>query len=235
MERILLIEDDIDIHAMMRDYLCEQGYSVESSYNGLDGIQKFTELEDISLVLLDIMLPKKSGVEVLQAIRAKSFVPVIVVSAKESEFDKATLLEIGADDYVVKPFSLIEVSARIKAALRRATSYSTAQVAPTSIFTYKDLVVNTEQYSVEQAGKKIACTHTEFAILLLFLQNPQRVFTKESIYENVWNERYYGDENIVNVQMSRLRDKLDDKSKSPRYIETLWGIGYRLRDEHDSK
>ncbi|MDE6616781.1 MAG: response regulator transcription factor [Lachnospiraceae bacterium] len=231
--KILLVEDDIEISDMLKNFLSTENFEVTASYNGNDACQKFF-MDKYSLVLLDLMVPGLSGMEVLKNIREASTVPVIIISAKDSDSDKTLGLGMGADDYITKPFSVAEVLARIKANIRRSTQY----VADTSNSTSEEgtiikkggLVINTNDYSVYKNGSKIELTIKEFEILKLLFLNPKKVFTKEQIYSSVWNDAYMGDENAVNVHISRLRNKIEEDKKNPEYIVTVWGIGYKAGD-----
>ena len=176
------------------------------------------------------MIPKISGIEVMQYIRKTSYVPIMILSAKDSEGDKTLGLGLGADDYITKPFSLVEVLARIKANLRRTTQYDAASSQAPAILTVGELTMNLSDYTVSKGGKPLELTAKEFEILRLFLQNPKKVYTKEQIYSLVWKDAYFDDENAVNVHISRLRNKLEADSRNPRYVQTVWGIGYKLGD-----
>lgn len=178
------------------------------------------------LVLLDLMIPKISGMDVLKYIRQTSTVPVIIISAKDTDLDKTLGLGMGADDYITKPFSVTEVLARVKANIRRNTEYARA-LAETGQLVSGSLVMDLSARTLEKAGKDIKLTAKEFDILKLLLQNPKKVYTKAQIYSLVWNDAYIGDENAVNVHISRLRDKIEDNPRKPRYIITVWGIGYK--------
>lgn len=227
---ILIIEDDDDISKMLKDFFIEEGYEVEIALDGKIGLEKFQNTK-FDILLLDLMLPKKSGSEVLNEIRKTSYIPVIIISAKESDFDKSLLLENGADDYVTKPFSLLELNARVKSALRRANNYSMGREIQKQILEHKDLLMDTNELSLKQNSKDILLTSTEFQILRIFLENPSKIFTKANLYESIWNTEYFDDEDVINTQISRLRDKLSEKSKNPKYIETIWGMGYRLKGD----
>lgn len=227
---ILIIEDDKDISKMLEDFFIEKGYNVEIALDGKMGLEKFQKAT-FDILLLDLMLPQKSGSEVLIEIRKTSYIPIIVISAKESDFDKSLLLDIGADDYVTKPFSLLELNSRVKSALRRMTDYGSEQDNKKKILKHKDLLMDTNELSLKQKEKNILLTSIEFKILQLFLENPSKIFTKENLYESIWNTEYFGDEDVINTQISRLRVKLSEKSKNPKYIETIWGMGYRLKGD----
>lgn len=233
MQKIIIIEDDIDISDMLKMVLEEENYEVVIANDGKEGIEAFDK-SHFDLVLLDLMIPKRNGMEVLQEIRKQSDVPIIIVSAKSEDFDKSVLLGAGADDYITKPFSFVELIARVKAALRRANLYEKkSEKAEKPIVSYKNLTLDKYNHIVKKNGEELKLTSTEFELLALFMENPNRVFTKSNLYQSVWKDDYLGDENIVNVHMSRLRSKIEDDSKQPQYIQTLWGIGYRLEKEDD--
>lgn len=227
--KILLVEDDIEISDMLKNFLMTESFEVVAALDGESACQKFFE-DDYSLVLLDLMIPKKSGMEVMKAIREKSTVPIIIISAKDTDSDKALGLGLGADDYITKPFSVTEVLARIKANIRRNTQYAAQAAEEERTYKRGSLSMNTNDYSVLKNGVRIELTAKEFEILKLFMKNPQKVYTKEQIYSHVWNDAYFGDENAVNVHISRLRGKLEDNPRDPRIIVTVWGIGYKLGD-----
>lgn len=226
--RILLIEDDITICEMVDNYLKKEGFHITTALNGEDGVVKFLQAS-FDLILLDIMMPKLDGMEVMKIVREKSSVPILIMSAKDSDVDKAIGLGLGADDYIAKPFSMVELSARIKAAIRRATKYSIHEKNDIgNNIIYGDLIVEMQNYSVTKNGVNLQLTSKEFDILKLFISNPKRVFTKADIYSFVWQDDFFGDENIISVHMRRLREKVEDDPSKPKYIKTLWGIGYRL-------
>lgn len=196
--KILLIEDDPEISEMLANYLTLENYQVACAFDGQEGCRLF-DSSPFSLVLLDLMIPKISGMDVMQHIRKGSVVPVIIISAKDTEADKTLGLGLGADDYITKPFSVAEVLARIKANIRRTTLYDSRSIAVPAVLTARDLTVNLSDYTVVKKGKSIELTAKEFDILKLLLQNPKKVYTKEQIYSIVWKDAYCGDENAVNV------------------------------------
>ncbi|WP_379133011.1 response regulator transcription factor [Paenibacillus sp. sgz500958] len=234
MQRILLIEDDETISEMVRSYLVKEGYEVITAFDGEAAEKAFAEGGSYDLILLDLMLPKRSGMDLLQIIRSTSLVPVLIMSAKNSDVDKALGLGFGADDYIAKPFSMIEMAARVKAAIRRAGYLSQEvkekQPALAKTITVRGLTVDLENFSAQKNGSEIKLTSKEFHILKLFVTHPGRVFTKAQIYGLVWADDYYGDENVINVHMRRLREKIEDEPSNPVYIKTLWGIGYKLEE-----
>lgn len=224
---LLLIEDDPSISEMLKDHLQKEGYVVNCAYDGEEAIQRF-QAENFDLILLDLMLPKRSGIDLLQWIREKSTVPVMIISAKDGDVDKAIGLGFGADDYIAKPFSLIELTARVNAAIRRATRYTETEKTMNQVITIGDLTLDQTHMTVKKGDNPIKLTAKEYRILELFLTHPKQVFTKEQLYRSVWNEEYYGDDNVISVHMRRLREKIENDPSQPQYIQTLWGIGYRL-------
>ncbi len=226
--RILLVEDDIEISEMVRKYLEKEGLEVITAFDGEEAVITFLR-EPFDLILLDLMLPKLNGIEVMRQMRQQSSIPILIMSAKDSDVDKAVGLGLGADDYIAKPFSMIELSARINAAIRRATNYSSMVIKEDkNNISIGDLDIELDSFSVIKKGEKLNLTSKEFDILKLFVTNPKKVFTKAQIYSFVWNDDYFGDENVINVHMRRLREKIEDEPSNPKYIKTLWGIGYKL-------
>lgn len=225
---ILLVEDDHQISEMVSGHLSKEGFQVVSAFNGEEAIQHFSNSE-VELVILDLMLPESNGLDLLQTMRKTSMVPILIMSAKNSDVDKALGLGFGADDYLGKPFSLIELTARIKAMLRRSNQYSQSNEADqNTIIRIGDMVIDCERYTVFKKDKPIKLTAKEFQILRLLAANPNRVFTKGQLFESIWNEAYYGDENVINVHIRRIREKVETAPSSPTYIKTVWGIGYKL-------
>jgi two-component system response regulator VicR len=227
-QKILLIEDDVSISEMVKEHLELEGFYVSCAFDGEEALRRF-EQDTYQLVLLDLMLPKKSGMDCLQWIRTKSHVPILIMSAKDSDVDKVLGLGFGADDYISKPFSMLEFTARVKAAIRRTTSYSRSSIEATNeIIRIRELTIDLDSLTVHKRGEEIKLTAKEFQILKLFVTHPKKVFTKEQLYRSVWQDDYYGDDNVINVHMRRLREKIEDDPSKPQYIKTLWGIGYRL-------
>ncbi|WP_435923597.1 response regulator transcription factor [Paenibacillus sp. DYY-L-2] len=226
--KILLVEDDASIVDMLAGYLKKEGYTVHSAENGEDGYASFCR-EAYDLLIVDIMMPKLDGMELIKLIRQTSPVPILIMSAKDGEVDKAIGLGFGADDYITKPFSLIEMTARIKAAIRRNTQYAKAEAAePTDALIHLNgLAIDLDNYVVQRGAEEVKLTSKEAEILRLFLKNPNRVFTKAQIYALIWNDDYLGDENVINVHIRRLREKIEADPSNPVYLKTLWGIGYK--------
>lgn len=229
---LLIVEDDMEINELLKCFLEGEGYSIMSAYDGKMALELFKK-NHFDLVLLDLMIPQINGISVMKRIRNNSVVPIIIISAKDSDSDKTIGLGFGADDYITKPFSMTEVLARIKAQIRRTTQYSANNNLPPStnpVLKVKDITINLDNYTVYKKESKLELTNKEFQILKLLAENPQKVYTKAQIYSIIWNETYMSDENAVNVHVSRLRNKIEDDPKSPQYILTVWGIGYKLGD-----
>lgn len=228
MLKVLLVEDDKNISEMITEYLINEEYVVTQAFDGEEAIRNF-KVDSYDLILLDLMIPKIKGMDVLREVRKVSIVPIIIITAKDNDADKAVGLGLGADDYITKPFSLIELTARIKANIRRAKQYVKKE---DNIMTIKDLKINLDRYSVIKNGKEIKLTYKEFEIFKLLATNSGQVFSKERIYTNVWNEPYYGEENVINLHIKRLRKKLTDcDEENIEYIKTLWGIGYCIEED----
>ena len=227
--KILLIEDDIEISEMLCSYLIAENFEVVCAADGQKACEAF-DIGSYSIVLLDLMIPQITGMNVMKYIRQKSTVPIIIISAKDSDSDKTLGLGLGADDYITKPFSITEVMARIKANIRRNTEYAAVQLEQTKLVC-GTLVMNLENHTVTKSGEIIELTAKEFDILRLLMENPRRVYTKAQIYSLIWNDAYMGDENAVNVHISRLRTKIEDDPRKPQVVITVWGIGYKLGEQ----
>lgn len=226
--KIFVVEDDISICEMVDNYLVSEDFRVNVFHSGFEAIRAFQLNTDYALALIDLMLPDTSGMEVIKAIRQISKIPIII-TAKDNDTDKSMGLNLGADDYVVKPFSLIELTARIKANIRRATSYDNQQEE--TVTRIKDLEINQITHSVKVAGTVLELTRTEFEILNLMASHPGQAFSKERLYDLIWKEPYFGNENVLNTHINRLRAKLKMISNSDTtYIKTLWGIGYKMEE-----
>ncbi|SFB07994.1 DNA-binding response regulator, OmpR family, contains REC and winged-helix (wHTH) domain [Clostridium frigidicarnis] len=225
---ILVVEDDKEINYLIANYLRKEGYIVDCSFDGMEAINKF-ENKTYQLVILDLMLPKFNGGEVLLKIREKSTIPVIILSAKDEQTDKIFGLELGADDYIVKPFDIGEVIARVKAQLRRYLQFNNSnEIEKTEILKHGELQLNLDTYELKVGERHINLTAKEFEILKLLMTYPNKVFTKSQLFNAVWKEEYITDENTVMVHISRLRNKIESCSSNSKYIKTVWGIGYKL-------
>lgn len=226
--KLLLVDDEPLIIKGLRFSLEQDGYEVDSAADGEEALAKFNA-GNFDLVLLDVMLPKITGTEVCQRIRERSTVPIIMLTAKGEDMDKILGLEYGADDYMTKPFNILEVKARIRTILRRA------QTAPTSeesrIIRVRDMEVNLINRSVKLAGKDVKLTVKEFDLLQMFITNRGRVFSRENMLETVWKYDYLGDMRTVDVHIRRLREKIERNTAQPEFIFTKWGVGYYFTDK----
>lgn len=224
MRKILIIEDSPDINQLLAETLQGAGFATQSAMDGLSGMKAALSGE-FDLIVTDIMMPYVSGDEILRKLREKSDVPVIVISAKDMVSTKIDLFKMGADDYITKPFDLGEVVARVENALRRSSG---AAAVTSEILRYKDVALDCSDMRVTVSGSEIKCTAKETQILEMLLRNPNKVFTKANLYESVWQEDYLGDDNAVKTHISNLRSKLEKANPAEKYIETVWGLGYRL-------
>lgn len=227
-KKILIAEDDTDINDLLSNILVREGYSVRSAYSGTEA-KMCLEQYDYDLLLLDLMLPGISGETLIEEIRRIKVLPIIVISAKTAVEDKINVLKLGADDFICKPFNIQEVIARVEAQLRRYTKFSAAK-EQTSKLTYKGLTLDRESKEVYLKDKQLSLTIIEFKILELLMSNPKRVFTRANIFEKIWNDEFLGDDNTVNVHISNLRSKLAQIDKETKYIQTVWGIGFKLQE-----
>ncbi len=227
--KILLIEDDDEIRDMVNDYLSGE-FKIFSFSSGKSALQTIDDYDTCSLALIDLMLPDMNGMEIIKIIRRSSTIPIIIITAKDNDTDKTLGLNLGADDYVVKPFSLIELAARIKANIRRARTYQTMPDA--AVIKIRDLEIDPVCYTVSRQGNPIDLTPIEFQILHLLASHPGQAFSKERLYELIWKEPYFGNENVLNTHINRLRLKLKKNAEdTTAYIKTLWGIGYKMEEK----
>ncbi len=223
MTKILIIEDNKDVNELLKKTLEKEGYYVYSSFDGLDGRKQLKE-QQFDMLLLDIMLPYLSGDEVLKELRQNSDIPVMVLSAKDMVATRIDMLKMGADDYLVKPFDLGEVAARVETLLRR----SKRQEELSKVLHFQDITVDTGSHKVLIGEQQLDLTAKEYEIMALFCAHPTKVFTRANIYETIWKEEYIGDDNTIKAHISNLRNKLKKADSSNQYIETVWGLGYRL-------
>lgn len=226
MQTLLFIEDDRDIRAALRLALEDEGYKVLESSDGQSGLRTFAS-ENIDLVLLDLRLPDLSGFDVCRELRSKSLVPIIMVTAQTDTHDLVAGLEAGADDYVTKPVVAKELAARIRAALRRTTLLSTSS-ATTDRFTVRDIEMRSDQGIVLKGGVELPLTKTEYRLLHIFMENANKVLSRDQLLELVWGYEYLGDSRLVDAHIRRLRLKIEDVPDEPKIIATVRGMGYRL-------
>lgn len=225
--KIMLMEDDEGINNLLRMHLVKEGYDVVQAFNGKQAVNLYDESFD--LAILDVMVPHINGFEVLNHIREKSEIPIIFLTAKDEDADKVLALGLGADDYVTKPFSVIEVISRVKAHLRRYLKYSGKQNSVSeNILQNGKIKLEKSTMRVFKDEQEVSLSSKEYKILQFFMENTGHVFTKRQLYENVWEDEYYGDDNTIMVHISRLRDKLEDDPREPVMIKTVKGLGYRM-------
>lgn len=222
---ILVVEDDNDINRLLCQIVRKSEYHAQPAYSGTEAML-YLEQQHWDLVLLDLMLPGMTGEEILEKIVEKSSIPVIIISAKNEQHTKISSLRIGADDFISKPFDVEEVSARIESVLRR---YKRSNEMPKQVLTYKDIEIDLDAKTVFVNNKHISLTVREYAILELLMSSPKKIFSKSNVFESVWKEPFYGDDNTINVHMSNLRSKLANANRGEEYIETIWGMGYRMK------
>ncbi|MBU5668386.1 response regulator transcription factor [Peptoniphilus sp. MSJ-1] len=223
-EKILVVDDETAISDIIKYNFEKEGYFIDTANNGVEAIG-LTEKNDYDLILLDIMMPKLNGFETLREIRKNSDIPVIMLTAREDEVDKVLGLELGADDYVVKPFSMRELIARVKAVLRRFDSKEKKDDEESTL-KIKDLEIDLNKYQVIKNGEVIELTLREFELLKFLANSPGKVFSREELLEEVWEYEYYGDIRTVDVTVRRLREKIEDESGDFKYIKTKRGVGY---------
>lgn len=224
MSRILIVEDELDLANIIKDYLEKELYEVEICSQGDEAIEIFDKFKP-SLVILDLMLPGMSGYEICQNIRIKSTIPILILSAKIDEFDKVKGLDLGADDYITKPFRPRELLARVNAQPRRSQVFNKENL---EIIDLENIRIYTKEYKVEKNGRDLDLSRNEFEILVFLSKNPRQVFSREQLYERIWGFDSYGDLNTVTVTINRLRQKIEDNPKNPKYILTVWGVGYKF-------
>ncbi len=226
--RILIVDDEIEILELVKDYLEREGFEVVTAVDGQAAIEA-ARRERPDLMVLDIMLPKIDGFEVCRQLRGEMVIPILLLSAKGQEVDKILGLGLGADDYITKPFSPGELVARVKAHLRRSTLLSKGHEG--DIMTFNDLTIDIQGYRVTRHGQEVVLPAREFELLRFLVRHPNQVFTREMLFVKVWGYDYVGDDSTVTVHIRRLREKLEDDPRNPRYIKTIWGVGYKFEGE----
>ncbi|MBR5134364.1 MAG: response regulator transcription factor [Clostridia bacterium] len=221
--KIMIVDDDSNICELLRLYLEKEGYAVAIAHNGMQALDMFAK-DAPDMMLLDVMMPELDGWQVCREIRKKSTCPIIMLTAKSEVFDKVLGLELGADDYIVKPFEMKEVLARIKAVLRRAHPADQREVREVS---YENLYINMENYELRVRGEQVSTPPKEMELIYHLASNPNRVYTRDQLLDEVWGFEYYGDSRTVDVHVKRLREKLDGVSEKWN-LKTVWGVGYKF-------
>lgn len=223
---ILVCEDEIEIADAIEIYLLNEGYEVVKAHDGFEALS-IVEKKEVHLIIMDIMMPKMDGMRATMKIRENKNIPIIMLSAKSEDYDKIMGLNMGADDYITKPFNPLELIARVKSQLRRFTALGSMEIK-SGMFSSGGLVVNEETREVCVDGEPVRLTPVEFGILLFLIRNAGKVFSIDQIYENVWNEPSYNSENTVAVHIRRIREKIEINSKEPKYLKVVWGVGYKV-------
>lgn len=229
MYKILVCDDEKDIVSALRIYLSSEGYTVYEAYNGKEALEVI-QTNEVHLVLMDIMMPKMNGIEAMVKIRELSNVPVILLTAKGEDTDKVLGLTVGADDYVTKPFNPVELQARVKSQLRRYMLLGGGKAAQDDKLRIGGIELDDKSKEVTLDGEPVALTRTEYDILKLLMEHPGQVFSPNEIYTKVWKDISYGTENTVAVHIRHLREKMKDSVEHPKYIKTVWGVGYKIEN-----
>ncbi|WP_040982792.1 response regulator transcription factor [Oceanobacillus jeddahense] len=228
---ILIADDEKEIRDLLKKYLEREQYQVDLAVNGQEALQLFHN-KTYHLVILDLMMPKLDGVEVCRKLRTTTTVPIMMLTAKDQEVDKLLGLGIGADDYITKPFSIHEVIARVKALIRRSfIRENEDSFLEKTLITFKGLTINLKNYTLTIADKEIPLTAKEFELLKFLASHPEQVFTKTQLFHNVWGSNYIEDDNTVMVHIRKLRKKIEADPSNPKFIQTVWGIGYKFVGE----
>ena len=231
MQKILVCDDDKEIVEAIKIYLTGEGYEVITAYDGTDAL-KILEGENVDLIIMDVMMPGLDGIRTTLQIRENSSVPIIILSAKSEDGDKILGLNIGADDYLTKPFNPLELVARVKSQIRRYKQLGNMNNdADTHIYTCGDLSINDDTKDVTVSGESVKLTPIEYNILLLLVKNPGKVFSIDDIYENIWNEEAIGADNTVAVHIRHIREKIEIDPRNPRYLKVVWGVGYKIEKQ----
>lgn len=228
MYNILVCDDDKAIVEAIEIYLSQEGYHILKAYDGEQAL-KILETEEVHLLVLDVMMPRLDGIRATLKIREKHSIPIIILSAKSEDVDKILGLNVGADDYVTKPFNPLELVARVKSQLRRYTQLGgTAKKESEHVYEVGGLQINDDLKEVTVDGEKVKLTPIEYNILLLLMKNQGRVFSIDQIYESIWNEEAIGADNTVAVHIRHIREKIEINPKAPRYLKVVWGVGYKI-------
>ena len=230
MAKILVCDDDKEIVEAIEIYLLQEGYEVLKAYDGMEAL-RVLETEHVDLLVMDIMMPKLDGIHATLKIREYSSIPIIFLSAKSEDSDKILGLNIGADDYITKPFNPLELVARVKSNLRRYTTLGNLNTENNALFQVGGLCINDDTKEVTVDGDSVKLTPIEYNILLLLVKNCGRVFSIDQIYESIWNEEAIGADNTVAVHIRHIREKIEINPKEPRYLKVVWGVGYKIEKQ----
>ncbi|MCI5518152.1 MAG: response regulator transcription factor [Roseburia porci] len=224
---ILVCDDDREIVEAIEIYLAQEGYEILKAYDGEEALSMMKS-NKVDLLIIDVMMPKLDGIRATLKIREESSIPIIILSAKTEDADKILGLNVGADDYVTKPFNPLELVARVKSQIRRYTTLSSSGEASDAVYEAGGLVINDDLKKVTVDGEEVKLTPIEYNILLLLVKNQGKVFSISQIYENIWNEEAVGVDNTVAVHIRHIREKIEINPKEPRYLKVVWGVGYKI-------
>lgn len=230
MYNILVVDDEKEIVELVELYFRNNDYKIFKAYDGIEAIN-IIDKNDINLAIVDIMMPNLNGYSLIMNIRSKLNMPIIVISAKGEGYDKILALDMGADDYVTKPFDPLELVARVNAQIRRVYGYSNSNEIKEKLIEVGDLTLDLEACKLTKNDEEIQLTSTELKIVELFMKNPNKVFTKKNLFESVWDEVYIAEDNAIMVQISKIRDKIEESNKEPKYIKTIRGVGYKFENK----
>lgn len=225
---ILVVEDDADINNLLCSILKKNGYKVRGAYSGSEALMCIEQF-DYDVILLDLMLPGVTGESIIDEVRKRKTMPIIVISAKTAQEEKINVLKIGADDFITKPFDINEVLVRVEVQLRRYKQFSKAEKVENKV-KHKNVILDKDSRQVFVKDLEVSLTLREFSILELLMENPHKVFTRGNLFESIWGSEFLGDDNTVNVHVSNLRSKLSKADEEEEYIQTVWGIGFKLKE-----
>ena len=227
---ILVCDDDREIVEAVDIYLTQEGFNVLKAYDGAEALE-IIKKEDVKLLIIDVMMPKMDGIHAVLELRKESSIPVIMLSAKTEDTDKILGLNVGADDYLPKPFNPLELVARVKSQLRRYTRLGTIAEDDTDVYSVGGLSINDSDKTVTVDGENVKLTPIEYNILLLLVRNAGKVFSIDQIYESIWNEEAIGEDNTVAVHIRHIREKIEINPKDPKYLKVVWGVGYKVEKQ----
>ncbi len=230
MNKILVVDDDKEIVKAIDIYLSKENYEILKAYNGIEAIELIEKNQDIKLVILDIMMPELDGISTIEIVRKKHSIPIILLSAKSEDYDKIEGLNIGADDYITKPFNPLELVARVNSHIRRYTNFKSNIENDDRVYTTGELTIDDNSKTVKLIDQAIKLTKTEYSILLFLTKNKGKVFSIDEIYQNISTGDSFDVQNIIAVHIRHIREKIEINTKEPRFLKVIWGIGYKIED-----
>ncbi len=230
MNKILVVDDDKEIVKAIEIYLSKENYEIVKAYNGKEAIEQIEKNKDLKLVILDIMMPEIDGIKTVEIVRKQNSIPIILLSAKSEDYDKIEGLNVGADDYITKPFNPLELIARVNSQIRRYTYFGVKEDEEKKVYTTGDLVIDDNSKVVTLQGREIKLTKTEYSILIFLLKNKGKVYSIDEIYTNISDGESYDVQNIIAVHIRHIREKIEINTKEPKYIKVIWGLGYKIEN-----